>query len=63
MLRKKTREQILEGFTDQLKGLVNGLLEKRELYLAEHLTKGNSTCTRDLLIRVSPGSPEWWRKR
>ena len=58
-MRDKTRDQILEAFQDQLKGMIKGLLEKlmleeRELYLEEHPTKGNGYYTRDLLTLFGP---------
>ena len=61
-MRDKTREQILERFTEQIKDLIKGLLEKlmleeRELYLEQHPTKANGYYPRDLLTW---GAPVFW---
>ena len=53
-MRDKSCDKILELFMEQIKGLVKDLLEKlmleeRKLYLEQHQTKGNRSCTRDLL--------------
>lgn len=55
-MRDRARNQILERFFSELKELIKTLMEKlmleeRELYLAEHPTKGNGYYTRDLLTQ------------